>query len=47
MPMRMIQRSMSVRASGSRHCSTSFCIGTSSGSQWLAFIVRYSSYAQS
>ena len=24
----------------SRHCSMSRCIGTSSGSQWLAFIVR-------
>jgi hypothetical protein len=24
---------------GSRHCSISFCIGMSSGSQWLAFIV--------
>ena len=43
MPMRTIQRSMSDSAAGSRHCSTSRAIGTSSGSQWLAFIVRYSS----
>jgi hypothetical protein len=39
MPIMMIQRSFSV-ISLERHCSTSFCIWMSSGSQWLAFIVR-------
>src|SRR4029079_11477076 len=44
-PIRTIQRSISVNAESLRHCCTSRCIGTSSGSQWFAFIVRYSSYA--
>jgi len=36
-----IQRSISVIwPVWSRHCSQSFCIGMSSGSQWLFFIVR-------
>ena len=39
-PMRTIQRSMSDSAVCERHCSTSRCIGTSSGSQWFAFMVR-------
>src|SRR5687767_1620430 len=44
MPILMIQRSTSL-ISSERHCSTSFCIVMSSGSQWLFFIVLYRSYA--